>query len=286
MTTYVYKKAKNRIITIPMIYRQSFWGGVFGFAAPHGGGEYRVQPRNSDSRVLVLGDSLIDGHQKRIAKLITRQVVREGRKRPRILVSAVGGSALSHFVLPERGLTPHGHRDIRKPKGFGVELQKAQQYIADFKPDVTVLALGSNDARIIKGTTTKSTEGPAYTLDDYADSLKRAVDAALQGGNKAVVLVTIADHWYQVRRKTAEDLRDEVYEVEQQHRSRIYIVDWFQITENYQNKDALFEPDKFNKDGIRLGSDIHINSLGRGIYYQRIAEKVAKALINLKGPGH
>lgn len=89
-------------------------------------------------------------------------------------VAAVGGISYAHFVTPS----------LAAP-----EYSTIPDYEKFLRPRVTVLALGTNDGRLIAG------NYGGYTQQDFQQSAAKAIDSAL-AVNSCVVLVDTTTHYY------------------------------------------------------------------------------------------
>ena len=123
--------------------------------------------------VLVLGDSLVFG-----ANVQTLADMIRFWRGTSSVVAAAGGASFAHF----------NKATLIGPSG----LATVQSYVDFFKPlRVTVLALGSNDARIITG---EVSDPYGYRLEEYRQQALISAGAALSGSS-CVVLINVADHW-------------------------------------------------------------------------------------------
>lgn len=123
--------------------------------------------------VLVVGDSLV-------FNLDVQQLANAIRffRRTDAFVAAAGGASMAHFnketLIGAAGLST---------------IQQYEDFFAAVR--ITVIALGSNDARIITG---ERGQDGAYTLDEFAGQAEIAVSAGLTH-SQCVILVNVANHW-------------------------------------------------------------------------------------------
>jgi hypothetical protein len=218
----------------------------------------------SSPGVLVIGDGLVSGiataangdGPKELA-----DAIRFGSGRD-TLVGAREDASLAHFMsttlfdpvpdpLPDPPPPP-------KPSILEVG-------VATIKPDLTVLALGSDDARIL---TTDGGRGCSrYTIGDYRGQLDKAVEVSL-ASSTCVVLVNVADHWGDVA--AASDIaavNTEIAEVVAAEPTRVRLADW---KTHSAGKEAWF----------KSAGDIYHTPAGRSAYQSFLVSAINLALNN------
>src|SRR6185295_15396712 len=127
----------------------------------------------SSPGVLVIGDSLT-------FNLDVQQLANAIRffRGSNAFVAAAGGASMAHFnkesLIHDAGLST---------------IQQYEDFFGSAR--ITVIALGSNDARIITG---ERGQDGAYTTDEFAGQAQIAVSAALSH-SQCAVLVNVANHW-------------------------------------------------------------------------------------------
>jgi hypothetical protein len=162
-------------------------------------------------------------------------------------VAAAGGASMAHFNKPS----------LIQSAG----LSTIQQYEDLFgSARVTVIALGSNDARIITG---ERDEMGGYTLDEFAQQAELAVSSGLSH-SQCVVLVNVANHWS----IAAPDIVDEINATLSELGTgdpRVRTVDW--------NTFSAPHPEWFIAP-----TDIHHSEAGEIAYRDFINNAVAAAM--------
>lgn len=150
---------------------------------------------------LVVGDSLVYGMSQGLADLLTSS---SGRL---TYVAASGGASVPNFVNP-------GWLDA--PVWGGPALATIEQYNRFLGARITVIALGTNDVRIMAGYPAQ------YGRSQHAAALARAVQQA-RTSSVCVFLVNAADH-------SGPDRSDEVTAVDENIDAasvgRVFRVDW------------------------------------------------------------
>jgi hypothetical protein len=153
--------------------------------------------------VLILGDSLVFNLDVNVmANAIRFFLARDA------VVAAASGASVPHF----------NEAELIRPAGIST-LEAYVAFLADV--GVTVLALGSNDARII---TRERTQRGGYSIDEFAHQLHVAVMTA-RARSRCVVLVNMANHWD----AAAPEVVDQVNAVlgcENTATTRVRIADW------------------------------------------------------------
>lgn len=127
----------------------------------------------SSPGVLVFGDSLVFG----VDVQTMANAIRFFRGTD-AFVAAAGGASMAHFNKPS----------LIQASGLST-IQQYEEFFGSAR--VTVIALGSNDARIITG---ELDEATGYTLDEFAQQAQIAVTSGL-AHSQCVVLVNVANHW-------------------------------------------------------------------------------------------
>jgi hypothetical protein len=122
--------------------------------------------------VVVLGDSLVfNANVQTLADMI-----RFWRGTSSV-VAAAGGASWAHF----------NKATLIGPSGLGT----IQNYADFFHPRIIVIALGSNDARIITG---EVSDPYGYRVNEYKDQAFWGTVGALNSSG-CVALINVADHW-------------------------------------------------------------------------------------------
>jgi hypothetical protein len=122
--------------------------------------------------VVVLGDSLVWG-----ADVQTLADMIRFWRGTSAVVAAAGGASWAHF----------NKATLIGPSGLGT----IQNYADFFHPRILVIALGSNDARIITG---EVNDPYGYRVNEYKDQAFWGTVGALNS-SQCVVLINVADHW-------------------------------------------------------------------------------------------
>ena len=122
---------------------------------------------------LTIGDSLIESYTQGLADNLRSNTSRS------TYVAASAGSSMPNWLESTW---------LDNPQWGGPNLSRMVDYENFFKPRVTIIALGSNDARII-------TSNPSsYTSGAHLLRLVNAINIAKQT-SKCVMLTTVANHW-------------------------------------------------------------------------------------------
>lgn len=187
-----------------------------------------IQPRTpaggATPGLLVLGDSLIAsaGPNNTSAALTFATTFRE-QTLLATTVAASGGTSFSHWVTPSL-ITKAG-------------LNTVDNYVRFFKPRITVLALGTNDARIL--TTDKN-----YLQSDFEQSAGTAIMQSL-AVSRCVVLTTVTTHTgplWQPFPFLAKANAVNAY-LRGRPRDRIFIADWEAASAGHVD---WFQPDQIH----------------------------------------
>ena len=133
-------------------------------------------------RVLVVGDGLVSGIAEKQGGDGPKELADNirfwlGRS---VLVGATKGASLAHYESKTLML------------GKDSEQSLLESGLAWVTPEITVFAVGSDDARILS--TDGARGGARYTVGDYRGALNRAIALSLNY-SPCVVLVNVADHW-------------------------------------------------------------------------------------------
>lgn len=218
----------------------------------------------SSPGVLVVGDGLVSG----IAKAANGDGPKELADAIRFwsgrntLVGAREDASLSHFMSATLfNDKPDPVPEPPPPPTPGL----LEVGVAGFKPDLTVLALGSDDARIL--TTDVARGCSRYTIGDYRGQLDKAVEVSL-ASSTCVVLVNVADHWDDVA--AASDIaavNTEIAEVVAAEPARVRLADW---KTHSAGKEAWF----------KSPGDIYHTSAGRSAYQSFLVSAINLALNN------
>jgi hypothetical protein len=218
----------------------------------------------SSPGVLIVGDGLVSG----IAQAANGNGPQELANAVRFwsgrdtFVGARKDASLSHYMSetlwnapPEEIPDP---APPLKPSIFEVG-------VVGFKRDLTVIALGSDDARIL---TTDGDRGDArYTSTDYRGQLDKAVTIALDNC-KCVVLVNVADHWSNVASSLdIAAINKEIAEAVAAEPAKVRLADW--------KTHSAGKESWFNSPG-----DIYHTPAGRSAYQGFLVSAINLALNN------
>jgi hypothetical protein len=218
----------------------------------------------SSPGVLVIGDGLVRG----IAQAQNGNGPQELADAIRFwsgrgsAVAAREDVSLSHFM--SHTLYYDKPNPLPKPEP-PLEPSPLEVAVAQFELDLTVLALGSDDARIL--TTDGGRKSARYTIGDYRGQLDNAVKVSL-ASSECVLLVNVADHWSDV--VSGPDLaavNTEIAEVVDADPARVRLADW---KTHSAGKNSWFTSP----------GDIHHTLAGRDAYRDFIVTAVTVALNN------
>jgi hypothetical protein len=192
--------------------------------------------------VVVIGDSLVllAGNQT------LADMIRFWRGLSSVVVSA-GGASWAHF----------NKATLIGPYGLGT----IQNYADFFHPRIMVIALGSNDARIIGG---EVNDPYGYRVNEYKDQAFWGSIAALSQ-SQCLVLINVADHW------SAATTSQIIAEVNvgldnlDAASDRIFTFDW----------DAFSAP---HPEWFGHPTDIHHTTAGQAAYRDFINNGIAAAM--------
>lgn len=163
--------------------------------------EAAVSSSGAAPATVVVGDSLLFGMSQGLADLLT------GSSGRLSLVAASGGASVPNFV--NRGW-------LDAPLWGGPKLATIEEYNRFLGARITVIALGTNDVRIMAGVPDQ------YDRGDHAAALATAIRQA-RTSSTCVFLVNPADH-------SGPSLSDEVAAVDQNIRAaavgQVFRVDW------------------------------------------------------------
>lgn len=205
-------------------------------------GQTGANDTGSAPGVLVVGDSLVFG----LDVQVLANAIRFFRGTD-AFVAAAGGASMAHF---------------NKESLIGAAgLSTIQQYEDLFGTvRITVVALGSNDARIITG---ERGQVGGYTLGELAQQAEIAVSSGLSH-SQCVVLVNVANHW----EIAAPDVVDEINRVLGELGTgdpRVRTADW--------NSFSAPHPEWFASP-----TDIHHSEAGKIAYRDFINNAIAAAM--------
>lgn len=210
------------------------WGLFPGALGANGSG--------STPGVLVLGDSLVynaDVHT-------LANMIRFWRGTSAV-VAAAGGASFAHF----------NKATLIGPSG----LATIQNYQDFFQPlRITVLALGSNDARLITG---EQSDPYGYRLAEYRDQAFIAAGSALSRSN-CLVLINVANHWSLAAPRIVNEINAGLAALDGAN-SRIRTADW--------NSFSAGHPEWFAHP-----DDIHHTEAGEAAYRDFINNAIADAM--------
>jgi hypothetical protein len=201
-----------------------------------------TNPTGATPGVVVIGDSLVllAGNQE------LADMIRFWRGLSSVVVSA-GGASWAHF----------NKATLIGPSGLGT----IQNYADFFHPRIMVIALGSNDARLIGG---EVNDPFGYRVNEYKDQAFSGTVAALSG-SQCVVLINVADHWSAV---TTSAIIAEVnvgLDNLDAASDRIFTFDW----------DAFSAP---HPEWFEHPADIHHTDAGKTAYRNFINDAIATAM--------
>jgi hypothetical protein len=160
---------------------------------------------------------------------------------------AAGGASLAHF-----------NKESLIKSAMLSTIQQYETFFGTIR--ITVVALGSNDARII---TSERGQTGGYTVAEYAHQVDVAVKAAL-ANSRCVVLVNVANHWD----VAARDIVDQVNFVlgcAATGNPKVRVVDW--------NSFSAPHPEWFASP-----TDIHHSDAGKNAYRDFITSAVGAAM--------
>lgn len=140
-------------------------------------------------------------------------------------------------------------------------LATVQSYTAFFQPlRITVLALGSNDARLITG---EQTDPYGYRLSEWRDQAFIAAGSALSHSS-CVVLINVANHWSLAAPWIVDEINAGLAALDAAS-SRIHTADW--------NAFSAGHPEWFENAG-----DIHHTPAGMTAYRDFVNDAIAGAM--------
>jgi hypothetical protein len=216
------------------------------------GGSQKSNVSGANPPVLVLGDSLIhlSGPNNADGVQTYADYVRlySGRSST---VAAATGASWSHFT---------------KSSLIGTAgLSTAYDYINFLKPRLTVIALGTNDARILQGDVGKS---GGYTYDDFIGSVNSIV-SAVRATSKCVLLVNVTERPQTGAGFVAQaKLVNLELLVKTFDNPYVRVADW---NEYSKGSDTWFKTDAGS-------AGYHHTDSGKAAYRQFIMEKIASTL--------
>jgi hypothetical protein len=202
-----------------------------------------VNGTGSTPGVLVLGDSLVFG-----ANVQTLADMIRFWRGTNAVVAAAGGASFAHF----------NKATLIGPSG----LATVQNYVDFFQPlRVTVLALGSNDARIITG---EASDPYGYRLQEYREQALISAAAALSHSS-CVVLINVADHWAPIASSAVVAEINAGLAALDAASTQIFTHDW----------NAFSAP---HPEWFAAPNDIHHSPAGQAAYRDFINDAVASAM--------
>jgi hypothetical protein len=205
-------------------------------------GQVSSNGTGSSPGVLVVGDSLVFN----VGAQTMADAIRFFRGTSSV-VAAAGGASMAHF---------------NKPSLIGAAgLSTIQQYEDFFgSVRVTVVALGSNDARIITG---ERGQADGYTLDEFLQQAQLAVSSGLSH-SQCVVLINVANHWSVAAPDVVDQINSSLHDLGTTD-PRIQTADW--------NSFSAPHPEWFASP-----TDIHHSEAGKTAYRDFINNAVAAAI--------
>jgi hypothetical protein len=163
------------------------------------------------------------------------------------VVAAAGGASMAHFnkasLIGAAGLST---------------IQQYEDFFATVR--ITVVALGSNDARIITG---ERGTADGYTLDEFTQQAEVAVSSGLSH-SQCVIVVNMANHWELAAPDIVDQLNATLGSVAAGD-PRVRRADW--------NAFSAPHPEFFASPG-----DIHHSDVGKAAYRDFINNAVAAAM--------
>ncbi|MEZ4287364.1 MAG: SGNH/GDSL hydrolase family protein [Polyangiales bacterium] len=145
-----------------------------------------------------------------------------------------------------------------------IGLNTADELIDLFSPRIVIIALGTNDARIL---TADAGMDSGYTIDEYKASLESIVQHARNNG-ACVGVVSVSEHeWEDASLDNVQLVNQTMQEVVNRYgTSKVRVFDWNTTSRN--------------KDWFLASDDIHHNATGRQAYRRLIVDGVG-SLIDL-----
>lgn len=205
-------------------------------------GQVGSNDTGSSPGVLVVGDSLVFN----LDVQAMANVVRFFRGTSSV-VAAAGGASVAHFnkasLISSAGLST---------------IQQYEDFFGSVR--ITVIALGSNDARIITG---ERGQDGAYTLDEFDGQAELAVSSGLSH-SQCVVLVNVANHWDVAAPDVVDHINTKLEELGTSD-ARVRTVDWNSLSANH--------PEWFISP-----TDIHHSDVGKTAYRDFLNDAVAAAM--------
>jgi hypothetical protein len=192
--------------------------------------------------VVVLGDSLVWG-----ANVQTLADMIRFWRGTSSVVAAAGGASWAHF----------NKATLIGPSGLGT----IQNYADFFHPRIMVIALGSNDARIITG---EVSDPYGYRVNEYKDQAFWGSMAAL-ASSQCLVLINVADHWSAAASSAVIAEVNLGLDNLDAASDRIFTHDW----------DAWSAP---HPDWFAAPNDIHHTAAGQAAYRNFINDAIAAAM--------
>ena len=197
----------------------------------------------SSKWTLMIGDSLTNGvGAQAFAEFLTSS---NGRS---TFVAASSGSSMPNWI---------GAGWLNDPAWGGPNLASLSEYEVFLKPAITIVALGSNDARILTASPSQ------YSADDNFWKVLDIVNRT-RAQSRCVLLTTVADHWSAASSASVNAVNGNMHWADL-NMSGVYIADW----RNYSAGHA----DWFNGP-----TDIHHSNVGK-LQYAAYIGNVMKLLI-------
>jgi len=193
--------------------------------------------------VLVIGDSLMNG----VGPQTMANAIRFFEGTDSVVVAS-SGAGVAHFNKPS----------LIQSANLST-IQNYQDFFGSIR--VTVVALGSNDARII--TAERGVDQLAYTIDEYFQQEELAVSASLSHSN-CVILVNVANHWFAAAPDVVDSINGFIQGLDEQG-GRVRKADW--------NAFSAPHPEWFLNPG-----EIHHTPAGSEAYRDFINGKIGEAL--------
>ena len=164
------------------------------------------------------------------------------------VVAAAGGASTAHYTK-ESLISPAG-------------LTTVQNYVSFFQPRITVIALGSNDARILEATAGQS---GGYVIQDFQGALGSVIDQGLRFNGCAIV-VNVAEHWTNSMLPYIQSVNTNIDAIAAQKGTRARVADW----QSHSDGQPWFAG----------AQDIHHNAAGKVAYRDFITSAVTDAMAN------
>ena len=205
-----------------------------------GGTEY-AHPQGEAPRILLVGDSVT--HNAGMKAFAENLHAASGWP---ALVVAAGSASLAHFLDPDHAKS--------------VRLNTIPEYIHANDPDIVVIALGANDARLMRIECFKD-EKP-YTVGGFTTKMRGLIRLLLKKPDRCVLLVNVTERWWIDIEPYLVRVNQAIWSLARSFGNRVQMVNW--------------NSHSFRKDEwFRGPNDLHNTPLGRHAYRAYISKQVA-----------